>query len=98
MPPVGAWTIADPENWIALFAFLASALIASQLSDRAKRRTIEAGSRQVEMERLYALSRAILLMDSDQPVGAYIAKELAKICEIPAVAISDRRSDSVGDS
>src|SRR5881296_411560 len=46
LPPVGAWTIADPENWVALFAFLASALIASQLSDRAKRRTIEAGSRQ----------------------------------------------------
>ena len=95
LPPVGTWTIADLENWVALFAFLASSLIASQLSDRAKRRTIEAGTRQVEMERLYALSRAIMLMDSNQPVGAQIAEALARICEIPAVAIYDRTSDSV---
>lgn len=95
LPPVGTWAIADPENWIALFAFLVSSLIASQLSDRAKRRAIEARTRQVEMERLYALSRAIMLMDSNQAVGGYIAKELARICEIPAVAIYDRTSDAV---
>ncbi len=95
LPPVGAWTIADLENWVALFAFLVSSLIASQLSDRAKRRTIEAKTRQVEMERLYALSRAIMLMDSNQPVGGQIAKELARICEIPSVAIYDRSSESV---
>ncbi len=47
------------------------------------------------MERLYALSRAIMLMDSNQPVGGQIAKELARICEIPSVAIYDRSSESV---
>ena len=35
-PPVGTFTIADPQNWIALFSFLATPLIASRLSDRAK--------------------------------------------------------------
>src|SRR5690242_7291339 len=29
LPPVGTFTIADPQNWIALFAFLAVAVIAS---------------------------------------------------------------------
>ena len=29
LPPVGAFTIADPQNWIALFAFLVVAVIAS---------------------------------------------------------------------
>src|SRR5690242_8520817 len=28
LPPVGTLTIADPQNWIALFSFLATALIA----------------------------------------------------------------------
>jgi two-component system sensor histidine kinase KdpD len=95
LPPVGTFAIADPENWIALFTFLISALIASQLSDRAKRRTIEAKTRQVEMERLYALSRAIMLMDPAQSVGGYITREVARICEIPAVALYDRNTESV---
>ena len=28
LPPVGTFTIADPQNWVALFAFLATALTA----------------------------------------------------------------------
>src|SRR5213593_2955812 len=30
LPPVGTWAIAEPENWVALFAFLVSALITSE--------------------------------------------------------------------
>ena len=33
LPPVGTFTVADPQNWVALFAFLIVALLASQLSD-----------------------------------------------------------------
>src|SRR6266704_4629084 len=97
LPPVGTWAIADPENWVSLFAFLISSLIASELSNRARRRTLEAGTRQIEMERLYALSRAIMMMDGHQPIGDRIEKELARICEIPAVAIYDRASDTIHD-
>ena len=95
LPPVGTWRISDSENWIALFAFLISSLIASDLSNRARRRTAEASIRTVEMERLYELSRAIMLMNTDQPIGKQIANELARICEIPAVAIYDRSGSIV---
>ncbi len=37
LPPVGTFTIADPQNWIALFTFLLTAVIASQLAERARR-------------------------------------------------------------
>src|SRR5262249_17494265 len=88
LPPVGTWTISDPENWIALFAFLITSLVASELSRGARRRSIE-------MERLYALSRSILLMNGSRPIGDQIAQELARICESSAVAIYDRPSDTV---
>jgi hypothetical protein len=39
LPPVGTLTIADPQNWVAFVAFLATAVIASQLSGRAGRST-----------------------------------------------------------
>ena len=42
LPPVGTFTIADPQNWIALFAFLVVAIIASNLSAAAQHRAREA--------------------------------------------------------
>src|SRR5947209_13547368 len=63
LPPVGTWAISDPENLVALVAFLFSSLIASDLSNRAKRRTAEASTRRIEMERLYAVSLTFLLMN-----------------------------------
>src|ERR1700737_4422677 len=32
LPPYGKFVIADPQNWVALIAFLATAMIAGQLS------------------------------------------------------------------
>src|SRR5688572_22746522 len=42
LEPVGTFTIHDPQNWVALFAFLVTAIIASQLSSAARKRTREA--------------------------------------------------------
>src|SRR6202163_2939198 len=56
LPPVGTFTIADPQNWVALFAFLVTAVVASHLSASVKKRALEATRRQQEMERLYELS------------------------------------------
>lgn len=92
LPPIGTFTIADAQNWVALVAFLVTSLIASQLSQRAKRRTVEAESRQTEIERLYALSRAILLTDTKQPIAKQIAGEIATIYQVPSVTIYDRSS------
>src|SRR5687767_11555979 len=46
LPPVGKLTVYDPENWVALIAFLTVSLTAGQLSGKAKNRAEEA-------ERLY---------------------------------------------
>ena len=52
LPPVGTFTIADPQNWVALFAFLATAILAGELSDRARRETVNANQRRRDVERL----------------------------------------------
>jgi two-component system, OmpR family, sensor histidine kinase KdpD len=95
LPPVLTFTIADPQNWAALFAFLVTSLIASQLSAHAKRLTREAVNRQQEMERLYALSRAILLTDTRRPVAKQIARETAQAFGFPALALYDRGSGEI---
>jgi two-component system, OmpR family, sensor histidine kinase KdpD len=94
-PPVGTFTVADPQNWIALFAFLATALTGSQLSARLKGQKQQAEDRRLEMERLYALSRTLLLVDASLPAAKQIAIHLAQTFEVPAVAIYDRSTDTI---
>lgn len=95
LPPVNTLTISDPRNWVALFAFLATSLTASQLSARAKRRTREAIDRQKEIERLYSLSRALLLTDATRPIAKQIVEQIAQTFEFPAVALYDRSSGEI---
>jgi two-component system sensor histidine kinase KdpD len=60
LPPIGTMTIADPQNWAALFAFLVSAIMGSQLSSRIRTEADEAHHRRREVERLYQFSRKLL--------------------------------------
>jgi two-component system sensor histidine kinase KdpD len=65
LPPIGSFTVADPQNWIALLAFLVTALALTELSARARREAHSAVERRQELERLYAFSQ--LLLSSDSP-------------------------------
>ncbi len=75
LPPIGTFHISGPQNWIALFAFLVTAVTASELSERARRGTRSAIERRQELERLYAFSQ--LLLSSDNPA------ELTCIAQAP---------------
>ncbi len=93
LPPVGTLTIADPQNWVALFSFLASSVIASRLSAVAKHRTLDALERQKEIERLYTFSRSILLISGSEPFPKQLAQRLAELFSFEAVVLYDRRSN-----
>jgi two-component system sensor histidine kinase KdpD len=90
LPPVGTLTIADPQNWVALFSFLATALIASRLSTKAQARALEAIERQQDVERLYSFSRAILLTDRSASFGQQLTQKLTEIFKLDAVVLLDR--------
>ena len=59
LPPYGTFTIAEPGNWIALVAFMITAITAGQLSARARRRAEEAEKGRREIERLYQELQAV---------------------------------------
>ncbi len=94
LPPIGQFTIADPANWVALFTFLLTSLVASHLSDRARQEADDAKRSQEATERLYALSRAILLTDAARPIGPQAAQSIAQIFDLPAVVILDGKSNA----
>jgi len=93
LPPVGTFTIADPQNWIAFVAFLVTAIVASQLSGRARRRELDAAARQRDLERLYALSRSLLLSESGATTPGAIARHVVDAFQLQAAGVYDHRAD-----
>jgi two-component system sensor histidine kinase KdpD len=92
LPPIGTLNIAEAQNWVALFTFLTTSLIASRLSTKARQRALDAIERQQDIERLYAFSRAILLMDNTEPFGTQLIRKLADIFQMKAASLYDRRT------
>jgi len=87
LPPVGSFTIADPQNWIALLAFLAVSLVATNLSAVARDRTQQAVTRRDELGRLFTLSRDILLITESREANASLAGFISRRFDLDYVAI-----------
>ena len=88
LPPTGTLTIADPQNWIALLAFLVTALAVSQLSERARSGARSAIERRQELERLYAFSQLLLSSDNPAELLNLIPRYIVESFGIRSAAIS----------
>jgi two-component system, OmpR family, sensor histidine kinase KdpD len=88
LPPIRTFTIADPQNWIALFAFLVTAVTASELSERARRGARSAVDRRQELERLYAFSQLLLSSDNSAELLNSIPRYIVDSFGVRSAAIS----------
>jgi two-component system, OmpR family, sensor histidine kinase KdpD len=91
-PPVLHFTIADPQDWVALGAFEISALLVSRLSSRERLIAREAKLHRASMEQLYELGRSTLLINLHQAPGPQLTHLIQRIFSLRAVAIFDANS------
>ncbi len=87
LPPVGTWTIADPQNWVALFVLLVVSVVASNLSSSARSREREATARRDELSRLFDLSRDILRTTESEEGHQQLAQSIARTFDLLYVAV-----------
>jgi two-component system sensor histidine kinase KdpD len=87
LPPIGTFTIADTQNWIALFAFLGTAIYAAHLAARIREESEEANARRRESEMLYQLGRQLLQPENVGQVLNYIPSSVANAFNSPAVTL-----------
>jgi two-component system, OmpR family, sensor histidine kinase KdpD len=87
LPPVGTWTIEDPQNWIALLAFLSTSVIASRLSARIRQEAKEARTREHEVEVLFHLSRELLQTDKVTELLRTVPDSIARVTGASFAAI-----------
>lgn len=92
LPPYGTFNIADPQNWVALAAFLATAVVASQLAERARREADNANQRRREVEHLYEFSQLLLSSDNIAELLNLIPRYLVESFGVrsAALALPDR--------
>ena len=87
LPPVGTFTIADPQNWVALAVFLTTGLIASHLSDKARRQAEAAEERRREVERLYGFSQHLLVKENVYELLNDIPRQIVEEFFVTACAV-----------
>lgn len=87
LPPVGTFTIADPQNWLTLFAFLATSVVGSRLAEQARREAQQARDRQQELEVLYRLSRELLQAEDVASLLTTIAPAVLQVSGAGSVAL-----------
>ena len=91
-PPLFHFTVADPQDWVALGTFELSALLVSRLSSREQITSREARLQRTAMEQLYELSRSTLLINMHQPPGPQLTHLIQSIFAVEGVAIFDADS------
>jgi len=87
LPPLFKFVIADAQNWVALLAFLFTAVVASHLSERARRGTIYADQRRREVEKLYAFSQQLWLSENVFELLNMIPKHIVDTFEVSTAAL-----------
>lgn len=87
IPPTGRFTIAEPENLVALAIFLATAAIVSTLAELARTRAIEAEQRRREADLAAELARLLLGGPEVSAALGPAAQRLAEALDLPSAAI-----------
>src|ERR1700691_638126 len=82
LPPLYKFTIADPQNWVALFAFLFTAMVASELSERARREAGESNQRRSGEERLYTCRQQLRPSDNVSGLLNTIPRYIVGCCGV----------------
>ncbi len=93
LPPIGSFTINDPQNWIALLAFLASAIFISKISENERRQAALSENRRSELERLYEFSNQLLMEENLHDVASHAPRIVAATFAFDAVTLYLSESD-----
>jgi two-component system sensor histidine kinase KdpD len=88
LPPIGTFTIADTQNWVALVAFLAVSLVASRLSSIARDRTNEALEQRNEVARLFDLGRDVLQITDTGDAFSVLARAVVRRFDLEFAAVA----------
>jgi two-component system, OmpR family, sensor histidine kinase KdpD len=101
LPPIHTLWLVGAQAWVAMLSFVASCLVVSRLSERARRQAKQVAQREADVSRLYALSQEMMLFDDAERLLRELPRLIGRIFGLERVALyvcdRDRTYSSVGD-
>lgn len=96
--PIYSFSVGRISNWVELAAFEFTALVITQLSNRAQVRAVEAVAERRDTDRLYQAARRMLLLDTRGQVGSHLASLIRETFEMPGVILFDAQTGASYES
>jgi two-component system sensor histidine kinase KdpD len=87
LPPVGRFTVKDPDNWVALAAFLVVAVLMSSVAEITRARARDALERRREADLATEMARVLLRGGELAEALPTAAARMAHALELPSAAI-----------
>jgi two-component system sensor histidine kinase KdpD len=87
IPPIDQWNINDPQDWVALGAFVTTAVVGSMLSVIARRQTVAARHQRQETEELYDLSQRMLSAGDSRALCQGIPQDIVDTFGVKAASL-----------
>jgi two-component system sensor histidine kinase KdpD len=93
--PLHTIRIIGIQQWVAMFSFLASCVVAGRLAERARRQTAQSEQRREDVERLYTLSQEMMLHEEATTLARELPRMIHRIFALDAVAVYVRDPDQL---
>jgi two-component system, OmpR family, sensor histidine kinase KdpD len=87
LPPIHTFTLAGPQQWVSMFTFLISSLVAGRVAERARIQKEQAEQRREDVERLYLLSQEMMLHEDSAGLIRDLPDLVAKIFALESVVL-----------
>lgn len=98
LPPIHTLILAGPQEWVAMFSFLASSLVAGRVAERARRQARQAEQRREDVERLYTLSQEMMLYEDLTGLAKELPGMVHRIFGLDCVVLYVRDHDEFSAS
>jgi two-component system, OmpR family, sensor histidine kinase KdpD len=87
LPPLQTLSLAGAQEWVAMFSFIASSVVAGRVAERARRQTRQAEQRREDVERLYTLSQEMMLHEDAAKLVSELPQVIQRVFGLEAVAL-----------
>lgn len=87
LPPFHTFILAGPQEWVSMFTFAISSLVAGRVAERARKRQEEAEQRREDVERLFQISQEMILHQDAASLICDLPHLLKRIFSLEDVAL-----------
>jgi two-component system sensor histidine kinase KdpD len=87
LPPFHTFILAGPQEWVSMFTFAISSVVAGRVAERARKQKDEAEQRREDVERLFQISQEMILHQDAASLIEDLPKLVNRIFSLSDVAL-----------